>query len=325
MSCSATSLVEARNLVKHFPLRGSGKLTVRSVDGVSLAIGRADVLGLVGESGCGKSTLARLLVNQIRPDRGEVIVDGRDLLAMRPRDLRRFRRTVQIIFQNPVAALDPRMRLIDSLMAPLAAHKAGSRKECREMILTMLDEVGIDPGIVQRYPGQCSGGQLQRIVIARALLLRPQFVVCDEPTSSLDASIRAQILNLLNDLRRRFDLSLLMISHDLRALRHICDSVAVMYLGRIVETAPVEQIFQAPRHPYTKALNAASLLDEIGLGAASRLAQGEPPSPVHPPRGCHFHPRCPLADETCRHHAPGLQRIAESHEVSCHHWRRSNP
>lgn len=325
MSSAASPLVEARGLVKHFPLRGSGRLAVRSVDGVTLAIGRAEVLGLVGESGCGKSTLARLLINQIRPDRGEVIMDGRDLLAMRPGDLRRFRRTVQLIFQNPVAALDPRMRLIDSLMAPLAAHDAGTREECLEMIHAMLGEVGIDPGIVQRYPGQCSGGQLQRIVIARALLLRPQFVVCDEPTSSLDASIRAQILNLLNDLRRRFDLSLLMISHDLRALRHICDRVAVMYLGRIVEMAPVEQIFQAPRHPYTKALNAASLLDEIGLDAASRLAEGEPPSPVHPPSGCHFHPRCPLADETCRRHVPTLERIAENHEVSCHHWRRSKP
>ncbi len=323
MSSAASLLVEARNLVKHFPLRGSGRLVVRSVDGVSLAVGRAEVLGLVGESGCGKSTLARLLVNQIRPDRGEVMMDGRDLLAMRAGELRRFRRTIQLIFQNPTAALDPGMRMIDSLMAPLAAHDLGTRKERLAMIHAMLGEVGIDPGFAERYPGQCSGGQLQRIVIARTLLLRPQFVVCDEPTSSLDASIRAQILNLLNDMRRRFDLSLLMISHDLRALRHICDRVAVMYLGRIVETAPVEQIFSAPRHPYTKALNAASLLDEVGLDAAGRLVHGEPPSPVHRPPGCHFHPRCPLADETCRQHVPTLERIAENHQVSCHHWRRS--
>ena len=317
-------LVEARDLAKHFPVRGSGGLAVRAVDGVSLSIMRGEVLGLVGESGCGKSTLARLILNQTRPDRGSVVIEGHDILAMKRRDLRRFRRTIQLVFQDPAAALDPRMRLIDSLMAPLAEHGIGTPAERMERIRAMLGEVGIEPGITDRYPGQCSGGQLQRIVIARALLLEPGFLVCDEPTSSLDASVRAQILNLLNDLRRRFDLSLLMISHDLRAMRHICDRVAVMYLGHIVEIAPVERIFTAPAHPYTRALNAASLLDEIGLEAAARLVSGEPPSPMRPPPGCHFHPRCPLADGRCRTRYPDAERIGAGHVVSCHHRRRTH-
>ena len=320
MNSGSALLVEARDLVKHFAVRGSRGAAVRSVDGVSLSIMRGEVLGLVGESGCGKSTLARLILNQIRPDHGSVVIDGCDLLAMKRRDLRRFRQTIQLIFQEPVSALDPRMRLIDSLLAPLAEHGIGTKQERLARIRAMLGEVGIDPDIANRYPGQCSGGQLQRIVIARALLLRPTFLVCDEPTSSLDASVRAQILNLLNDLKRRFDLSLLMISHDLRAMRHICDRVAVMYLGRIVEISPVEQIFTAPAHPYTRALNAASLLDEIGLEAAGKLVSGEPPSPMRPPPGCHFHPRCPLADDMCMTRYPETQTIGEGHLVSCHHW-----
>ncbi len=324
MSAGGTApLVEVRDLARHFRVRGARGLAVRSVDGVTLSIMRGEVLGLVGESGCGKSTLARLIVNQIRPDRGSVTIDGRDVLAMKPRDLRRFRRKIQLVFQDPVAALDPRMRLIDSLMAPLAEHRIGTAAERAERIGSMLDEVGIDPAMASRYPGQCSGGQLQRIVIARALLLEPVFLICDEPTSSLDASIRAQILNLLDDLRRKFDLSLLMISHDLRAMRHICDRVAVMYLGHIVETAPVETIFTAAAHPYTRALGAASLLDETGLETAASLASGEPPSPMRPPAGCHFHPRCPLADDACRARYPGDTVIAADHRVACHHRRRT--
>ncbi|MGI9449938.1 MAG: ATP-binding cassette domain-containing protein [Geminicoccaceae bacterium] len=231
-------LVQVENLVKHFPIqngpsfgRSTSARSVRSVDGVSFTINRGEVLGLVGESGCGKSTLARLVLNHIRPDSGSVTIDGQDVLALRGRDMRRFRRSVQMVFQNPAGALDPKMRIEDSLLAPLSQHKMGTPSERASSMRETLKEVGLDPAIASRYPEQCSGGQLQRVVIARALLLKPKVLICDEPTSAVDASIRAQLLNLLERLRRRFNLTLLMISHDLRAVRHISERVAVMYLG----------------------------------------------------------------------------------------------
>ena len=315
--------VMVRGVVKHFPVRTlrSGRAKVRSVDDVTLSIGRGEVLGLVGESGCGKSTLARLILNQLPLDEGSVVIDGHDIARLKGAELRRFRRSIQLVFQDPVGALDPRLRLQQSLEAPLVQHGIGDRQERRRRIADMLVEVGLDPNLSDRYPRQCSGGQLQRVVIARALLLEPRFLICDEPTSSLDASVRAQILNLLTDLKKRFDLTLLMISHDLRALRHICDRVAVMYLGEIVEIGTLQEIFGQPAHPYTRGLIAASLLEQSGLELSSQLVRGEPPSPINPPTGCRFHPRCPLATERCRDEAPKPEPIGASHSVSCHFWK----
>ena len=316
-------LVRIEDVAKHFPVRRGGrKVHVRSVDGVSLEVRRGEVLGLVGESGCGKSTLARLILNHIRPDRGSVVFDGQDIVKLRGERLRRLRQSVQMVFQDPGAALDPRMRVGQSLLAPLAQHRIGTAEEREAQARAMLLEVGLDASFMERYPRHCSGGQLQRIVVARALLLKPRFLICDEPTSALDASVRAQVLNLLNELRRRFDLTLLVITHDLRAMRHFCDRVAVMYLGRIVELAEVEEFFARPAHPYSRGLIAASLLELSGLETSGRLIKGEPPSPLDPPSGCHFHPRCGLAEGPCSGQSPTLERVCPGHVVACHFWER---
>ena len=310
--------VVADRIVKHFPVRVGvwRKGSVRSVDGVSFAIRRGEVMGLVGESGCGKSTLARVLLRLLPPDSGTVTIAGRDLSSLHGEDLRRFRTTMQLIFQNPYAALDPRMRIGTSLEAPLAQHGMGTHRERSRHAADMLREVGLDESFVERLPRQCSGGELQRIVIARALLLKPRFLVCDEPTSALDASLRAQIINLLLDLKDRFDLTLLLISHDLRFVRYASDRVAVMYLGRIVEVGERDAVFGDPLHPYTRALIAASLLEENGLAAGDDI-RGEPPSPLNPPRGCHFHPRCAVARPRCANGEPVLAGGPGDHRAAC--------
>ena len=305
-------------VVKHFPVRVGAwrKGSVRSLDGVSFGIRRGEVMGLVGESGCGKSTLARVLLRLIPPDSGSVTVAGRNLAALHGEELRRFRTSMQLIFQNPHAALDPRMRIGTSLEAPLAQHGIGSQGERRRRASDMLKEVGLDDSFVGRLPRQCSGGELQRIVIARALLLEPRFLVCDEPTSALDASLRAQIIDLLVDLKRRFDLTLLLISHDLRVVRHVSDRVAVMYLGRIVEIGDRDAVFEHPLHPYTRVLIAASLLEEHGLAAGDDV-RGEPPSPLNPPPGCSFHPRCRIAAARCGAEEPSLAGEMRGHHAAC--------
>ena len=310
--------VVADRIVKHFPVRVGvwRKGSVRSVDGVSFRIRRGEVMGLVGESGCGKSTLARVLLRLLPPDSGTVTIAGRDLSSLHGEDLRRFRTTMQLIFQNPYAALDPRMRIGTSLEAPLAQHGIGTHRERRRHAADMLGEVGLDESFVDRLPRQCSGGELQRIVIARALLLKPRFLVCDEPTSALDASLRAQIVNLLIDLKDRFDLTLLLISHDLRVVRYASDRVAVMYLGRIVEVGARDAVFDDPLHPYTRALIAASLLEENGLAAGDDI-RGEPPSPLNPPRGCRFHPRCAIARPRCASGEPALAGGPGDHRAAC--------
>ena len=310
--------VVADRIVKHFPVRVGAwrKGSVRSVDGVSFRIRRGEVMGLVGESGCGKSTLARVLLRLLPLDSGTVTIAGRDLSSLHGEDLRRFRTTMQLIFQNPYAALDPRMRIGTSLEAPLAQHGIGTHRERRRHAVDMLGEVGLDESFVERLPRQCSGGELQRIVIARALLLKPRFLVCDEPTSALDASLRAQIIDLLVDLKDRFDLTLLLISHDLRVVRYASDRVAVMYLGRIVEVGERDAVFDDPLHPYTRALIAASLLEENGLAAGDDI-RGEPPSPLNPPRGCHFHPRCAIARPRCANGEPELAGGPGGHRAAC--------
>ena len=315
---TSPDFVVADRVVKHFPVRVGAwrRGSVRSVDGVSFRIRRGEVMGLVGESGCGKSTLARVLLRLLPPDSGTVTIAGRDLSSLHGEDLRRFRTTMQLIFQNPYAALDPRMRIGTSLEAPLAQHGLGTHRERCRRAADMLGEVGLDESFVDRLPRQCSGGELQRIVIARALLLKPRFLVCDEPTSALDASLRAQIIDLLVDLKNRFDLTLLLISHDLRVVRYASDRVAVMYLGRIVEVGERDAVFDDPLHPYTRALIAASLLEENGLAAGDDI-RGEPPSPLNPPRGCHFHPRCAVARPRCANGEPELTGGPGGHRAAC--------
>lgn len=318
----AQPFVEAKNLVKHYPVPGFGRgRTVKSVDGVSFSLREGEILGLVGESGCGKSTIARLLTRLTPPTAGDAIVDGRHIFDLKGEELRRMRRTIQLVFQDPFAALDPRMRIGESMEVPLAQHGLGTREQRRAQVLRMLTDVGLDASFYDRYPKQCSGGQLQRVVIGRALLLKPNFLVCDEPTSALDASMRTQILNLLMDLKRRLSLTILMISHDLRVMRYMCDRIAVMYLGQIVEVAERNELFERPRHPYTQALIASSMLEETGLNSSTRLLKGETPSPLSPPSGCRFHTRCIYAKEACSKNAQDLLETDGNHLVRCQYWR----
>ncbi|HEY5832414.1 ABC transporter ATP-binding protein [Streptomyces sp.] len=322
-------LVVVDDVVKHFPLPGrlsGSRQRVHSVDGVTFTIAPGEVLGLVGESGCGKSTLARAMLGLTPVDSGRVLFDGTDVARARGSQRKELRRSMQLVFQDPFAALDPRMRLGTSLDAPLAQHGLGTREERHRRIVEVLGHVGLDESFLGRRPRECSGGQLQRIVVARALLLRPRLLICDEPTSALDASVRAQILNLLMELKDELDLTLLMISHDLRVVRHVCDRVAVMYLGEIVEVATRDELFESPAHPYTRALLAASMADERlpateepGPRTPYSALRGEPPSPVHPPAGCRLHPRCPQARDRCRTEEPMLVPGTPGHLAACHY------
>ncbi|RHW27494.1 ABC transporter ATP-binding protein [Nocardioides immobilis] len=313
-------LLTLDGVVKHYPA-GRGK-QVHSVDGVSLEVGKGEVLGLVGESGCGKSTLARTILRAVSATAGQITFDGEDITRVKGARLKALRRSMQFVFQDPYGAFDPKMRLGTSLDAPLRHHGMKDKAERRGRIAEMLDRVGLEEEILDRFPRECSGGQLQRMVIARALLLKPKFLICDEPTSALDASIRAQILNLLVELKDQLDLTLVLISHDLRVVRYLCDRVAVMYLGQIVEVAMRDDLFSNPRHPYTRVLLAASLAEEEKTGEHELVSQlrGEPPSPIDPPAGCRFHPRCPLAQEVCHTVVPEAARPGEGHLVTCHFW-----
>ncbi len=299
-------------------------MTIKAVDGVSFSIREGEVLGLVGESGCGKSTIAQLLMRLTAPSAGAITIDQRDILALKGEDLRRLRPTMQLIFQDPHAALDPRMTIGTSMEAPLSQHAMGTPESRHSAALRMLEEVGLDASFYPRYPGQCSGGQLQRVVIGRALLLKPWFLVCDEPTSALDASMRTQIINLLIDLKMRLGLTLLMISHDLRLVRYLCDRIAVMYLGQIVEIAQRDELFERPRHPYTHALISSAMIDETGLAGATEVLKGDLPSPLNPPPGCRLHLRCTFAAERCRREMPPLHLAADGHAVRCHFWDQLN-
>lgn len=324
---SDTPFLVIENIVKHFAIRGGGSVRrgiVRAVDGVSLTIQKNETLGLVGESGCGKSTLARLLLKLMPLDSGGVAIEGRDISTVKGKELRRLRQSMQLIFQNSLAAFDPRMRIGVSLEAPLAQHRIGNDEERQQRVLRTLSEVGLDGSFYERFPGQCSGGQLQRAAIARALLLEPSFLVCDEPTSALDASVRAQVLNLLITLKSRFDLTILLITHDLRVVKYFCDRVAVMYLGQIVEIADRDTLFGAPSHPYTRALMKASWLEELDRMGDEESLKGEPPSPMNPPSGCRFHLRCPIAEERCAREAPQLKPALPGQLSRCHFRYRQN-
>lgn len=312
--------LEVAGLSKFYKMPGLFKTNqVKSINDISLTVQAGEVMGLVGESGSGKSTFAKLVTRQVTPTAGSIWIDGEDWLAHKGEDLRRRRSDVQMIFQDPFSALDPRMKLGTSMGAPLAYHGVNSADERLHRVHAMLNEVGLDASFADRYPRECSGGQLQRVVVGRALLLEPKLLICDEPTSALDASMKTQILNLLLDLKQRRGISMIMISHDLRVVRHICDRIAVMYLGRLIEIAETEHLFEHPCHPYTQALIASSQLEVTGLEGAGQLT-GELPSPINPPTGCGFHPRCPVARPDCAQLAPMLKQCRGDHFARCRHW-----
>ncbi|MHB8571391.1 MAG: ABC transporter ATP-binding protein [Candidatus Dormibacteria bacterium] len=316
-------LVSIRNLVKHFPIR-AGVLQrvvgqVRAVDGVSLDIMSGETLGLVGESGCGKSTLGRVVLKLIPATSGQVMFEGRDVLSVSPSELKKLRRQMQIIFQDPVGSLNPRMSVGEIVTEGLLVHGEGTPAERMQEAKRLLEVVGLRSSHVVRYPHEFSGGQRQRIGIARALALRPRFMVCDEPVSALDVSIQAQVINLLTDLRREFGLTYLFISHNLAAVGYISDRIAVMYLGRLVELARSEDLYREPLHPYTRALVSAIPEADPTLKRERIVLQGDVPSPSNPPSGCRFHTRCPIAQfPICKEKEPEWREVKPGHFAACH-------
>jgi peptide/nickel transport system ATP-binding protein/oligopeptide transport system ATP-binding protein len=319
------NLVEVKNLVKYFPVR-AGFLqrvvaNVQAVDDVSFFVREGETVGLVGESGCGKTTVGRTMLRLIEPTAGSVMFEDRDVLKLRGRELKDMRRNMQIIFQDPYASLDPRMPIGESVMEGLNVHGIGTRKERYEIVLETLKKVGLEEYHARRYPHEFSGGQRQRIGIARALALRPKFIVCDEPVSALDVSIQSQVLNILKDLQGEFGLTYLFIAHNLSVVEHISDRVAVMYLGKMVELTGREELFRNPLHPYTKALMSAIPIPDPSMTNKRErtILKGDVPSPLNPPKGCRFHPRCPIADMTlCSVTEPEFREISPDHWVACH-------
>jgi len=321
----APALLEVKGLRKHFPVtegilarRTVGE--VKAVDGIDFTLRRGETLGLVGESGCGKTTTGRCILLLERPTAGEIVYDGVDLATLKHKELLAMRRRIQVIFQDPYSSLNPRMKVGDIIAEPIKVHaieRDAARRGAR--VRELLATCGLDPNFADRYPHEMSGGQRQRVGIARALALDPEFIICDEAVSALDVSIQAQIVNLLEHLRERFGLTYLFIAHDLSVVRHLCQRVAVMYLGRIVELADCDELFDNPLHPYTRALlDAVPVPDPtIEAGRSFRPVKGEVPSPINPPPGCVFHPRCPIAVDTCSRMRPELREVRPGHWVAC--------
>jgi oligopeptide transport system ATP-binding protein len=325
----AEVLLKVRDLRVHFPqyeglVFRRERATVRAVDGVSFDVHQGETLGLVGESGCGKSTTGRAILQLYEPGvariSGEVRYEGRDLTTLSASVLRPLRRELQIIFQDPYASLNPRMTVGQIIGEPLGVHRLARGREALSRVRELMEEVGLSPSMMKRYPHEFSGGQRQRVGIARALACRPRFIVCDEPISALDVSIQAQVMNLMEALQKRLDLTYLFIAHDLAAVRHISDRVAVMYLGRLVEVAPADVIYRRPQHPYTKALLSAVPIPDPAVERQRQrvLIEGDVPSPLTPPSGCHFHTRCPVAEARCRVESPALVEREPGHRVACH-------
>jgi len=315
-------LVEVKNLVKYFPVR-AGLLQrvvahVQAVDNVSFAVRKGETLGLVGESGCGKTTVGRSMLRLIEPTAGEVYFDGQDMLKLSGNELKAVRREMQIIFQDPYASLDPRLPIGESVMEGLNIHKVGNSKERFDLMIDTLKKVGLEDYHARRYPHEFSGGQRQRIGIARALALQPKFIICDEPVSALDVSIQSQVLNILKDLQEEFGLTYLFIAHNLSVVEHISDRVAVMYLGKMVELTGRDELFKNPLHPYTQALMSAIPIPDPHLKRERIILKGDVPSPLNPPSGCRFHPRCPIAEANCAVEEPEFRELRPDHWVACH-------
>ena len=317
----AAALLEVRGLCKHFPTQhgwlGRSQL-VRAVDGVSFSIAEGETLGLVGESGCGKSTTGKLILRLQDPTAGEILWNGRPIHNLSQTELRPVRRELQAVFQDPYASLNPRIRAAEIVAEPLRNYEAMSSAQARERVASLFERVGLRPDQMVKYPFEFSGGQRQRLGIARALSVQPRLIVCDEPVSALDVSVQAQVINLLMDLQQQFNLSYLFIAHDLAVVEHISHRVAVMYLGRIVEIAPKRTIFTSPQHPYTEALLDAVPVPDPLVRKNRRVLTGDDPSPINPPPGCHFHTRCPYAEERCRIESPPMREVAPGQFVACH-------
>ena len=308
-------LLEVRNLKKYFP---SGTQVVKAVDDVSFDVYEGETLGLVGESGCGKSTTGRMTIKLLDSTAGSILYRGRDIAQLKGSELRDQRCRMQIIFQDPFSSLDPRKTIGETIGRPLQVHSLASKHQRFERVLELMERVGLDPNWVNKYPHELDGGRRQRVGIARALAVNPEYIVCDEPVSSLDVSIQAQVLNLLQDLQEELGLTYLFISHDLSVVKHLSNRIAVMYLGKIVELATSDELFANQAHPYTQALLSAIPIPSIDAKPKRILLQGDVPSPKNPPSGCRFHTRCPYATERCRQEEPQLQDIGGGHFVACH-------
>ncbi|MFB5193629.1 ABC transporter ATP-binding protein [Neobacillus sp. KR4-4] len=316
-------ILEIKGLKKHFPIKTGffNKVTghVRAVDGVDFQVMPGETLGIVGESGCGKSTTGRTILRLLDPSAGEVLFNGKDLAKLSKEEMRQMRKDIQMVFQDPYASLNPRKTIRQILLEPLKVHGIGSsRGERIKRVEEIIEVVGLRKEHLDRHPHDFSGGQRQRIGIARALILKPKVIIADEPVSALDVSIQSQVLNLLKDLKKEFNLTLIFISHDLSVVRHLCDRIAVMYLGRVVEIADKKQLFTNPSHPYTSALLSAVPIANPKAKRERVILKGDLPSPANPPSGCTFHPRCPVAKESCKTKIPILQDIDSGHHVSCH-------
>ena len=316
------TLVEVRSLTKHFPVKGGvlqrTQAWVKAVDNVSLTIRRGETLGLVGESGCGKTTIGRMLLRLIEPTSGQVFFDGRDISGLTNSELKPFRRDMQIIFQDPFSSLDPRTPIGASIAEGLRAHGMKNGQQRFERVLDIMRTVGLEDYHARRYPHEFSGGQRQRIGIARALILRPKFIVCDEPVSALDVSIQSQVLNLLRRLQHEFNLTYLFVAHNMSVVEHISDRVAVMYLGKIVELTDRDDLYRDPQHPYTQALMSAIPVPNPALKRRRVVLSGDVPSPLRPPPGCRFHTRCPLSFDRCKVEEPPLIDLGGNHLAACH-------
>jgi peptide/nickel transport system ATP-binding protein/oligopeptide transport system ATP-binding protein len=321
-AASSDTLLEVKDLMKYFPIKG-GLLrrtvaNVRAVDGVSFTVKRGETLGLVGESGCGKTTVGRTILRLEKPTAGEVLFDGKDMLRARGRKLKALRRQMQIIFQDPFSSLDPRLQIGESVAEGLVVHRIGNASERADRVRDVLVKVGLHPSHMRRYPHQFSGGQRQRIGIARALIMEPRLIICDEPVSALDVSVQSQVLNLLRSLQREFDLTYLFVAHNLSVVEHISHRVAVMYVGKMVELADRDALFRRQMHPYTKALISAIPTPNPAARRERIILKGDVPSPENPPSGCRFHPRCWMAQDICTEVEPPFEEHAPGHWSACH-------